>query len=91
VPAGPRRDVAELVDEDPHVEAREMLVDVYNLETDEPAQAVRLPVRTTDWVPEFEGHTPELGEHTREVLRERGYAEAQIEALVEAGAVVTGE
>lgn len=87
VPAGPRRDVAELVDADPHVEAREMLVDVHNLETDSEARAVRLPVRTTDWVPEFDGQTPELGEHTREVLRERGYAEAEVEALLEADAV----
>jgi len=91
VPAGPRRDVAELVDDDSHVEAREMLVDVYNLETDSDARAVRLPVRTTDWVPEFDGETPELGEHTREVLRERGYAEAEVEALLEAGAVVADE
>ncbi|MFT4881357.1 MAG: crotonobetainyl-CoA:carnitine CoA-transferase CaiB-like acyl-CoA transferase [Salinirussus sp.] len=91
VPAGPRRDVAELVDEDPHVEAREMLVNVHNLETDSEAHAVRLPVRTTDWVPEFEGQTPGLGEHTREVLREQGYAEAEVEALCETGAVRTAD
>jgi crotonobetainyl-CoA:carnitine CoA-transferase CaiB-like acyl-CoA transferase len=91
VPAGPRRDVAELVDDDPHVEAREMLVDTRNVETGERTRAVRLPVRTTEWVPDFEGEPPELGEHTREVLRERGFSEEEVEAMVEAGAVVAGD
>jgi crotonobetainyl-CoA:carnitine CoA-transferase CaiB-like acyl-CoA transferase len=91
VPAGPRRDVAELVDEDPHVRAREMLVDVHNLRSGADARAVRLPVRTTDWVPDFEGVTPELGEHTREVLRERGYSEAEIDDLLAEGAVRAGD
>ncbi len=87
VPAGPRRDVAELVDEDPHVAAREMLVDTYNLWTDEPAQAIRLPIRTTDWVPDLDGRPPELGEHTRAVLSELGYDSDDIERLLEADAV----
>ena len=33
---------------------------------------------------------PKLGEHTREVLREVGYGEAEIEALVERKAVRAG-
>ena len=31
---------------------------------------------------------PVFGEHTREVLREYGYADAQVDALVAAGVVV---
>jgi len=87
VPTGPRRDVAELVDEDPHVRAREMLVDTHNLWTDESAEAIRLPIRTTDWLPEFDGRPPKLGEHTREVLGELGYDGDEIEALLAEGAV----
>lgn len=88
VPTGPRRDVAELVDEDPHVREREMLVDTYNLWTDEPAEAIRLPIRTTDWLPDLEGRPPELGEDTREVLAELGYSQSEIAELLERGAVL---
>lgn len=87
VPAGPRRDVAELVDEDPHVAAREMLVDTYNLWTDEPARAVRLPIRTTEWLPDLDGRPPELGEHTREILAEQGFTDDEIDRLLDQGTV----
>jgi crotonobetainyl-CoA:carnitine CoA-transferase CaiB-like acyl-CoA transferase len=33
---------------------------------------------------------PRQGEHSREVLREAGYAQAAIEALIAAGTVTTG-
>jgi crotonobetainyl-CoA:carnitine CoA-transferase CaiB-like acyl-CoA transferase len=32
---------------------------------------------------------PQAGEHTREVLREAGYSDSEIERLVEAGIVVS--
>jgi crotonobetainyl-CoA:carnitine CoA-transferase CaiB-like acyl-CoA transferase len=36
--------------------------------------------------PEYRRHAPRLGEHTREVLREAGLAEDEIEAMIESGA-----
>jgi crotonobetainyl-CoA:carnitine CoA-transferase CaiB-like acyl-CoA transferase len=88
VPAGPRRDVAELVEDDPHLRARDALVDVYNRFTGETAETIRLPIRTTDWVPDLEGRPPALGEHTRAVLADLGYDDGEIDALFEDEVVV---
>jgi len=91
VPVGPRRDVAELVEDDPHVEARDMLVETYNRWTDEPVETVRLPIRTTDWLPDLEGCPPALGEDTRDVLAELGYDEADVEQLLAEEVVLNEE
>jgi crotonobetainyl-CoA:carnitine CoA-transferase CaiB-like acyl-CoA transferase len=47
-----------------------------------PAAPVRFPGTPTGPA----GPAPKLGEHTRAVLREAGYAEAAIEALIASGA-----
>jgi crotonobetainyl-CoA:carnitine CoA-transferase CaiB-like acyl-CoA transferase len=83
VPVGPRRDVAELVDEDPHVAARDMLVETYNRVTEESTRTIRLPIRTAAWLPDLEGRPPVLGEDSRDVLRELGYAESDVDRLFE--------
>ncbi len=47
----------------------------------------------TEWSdspPALERHAPRPGEHTAEVLREAGYTDAEIEALVEGGAIRAG-
>jgi len=91
VPVGPRRDVAELVEDDPHVEARKMLVETYNRWTDEPVETVRLPIRTTDWLPDLEGCPPALGEDTRDVLAELGYDETDVAQLLAEEVVLNEE
>jgi crotonobetainyl-CoA:carnitine CoA-transferase CaiB-like acyl-CoA transferase len=62
------------------------------MEFDHPdAGKVRLlahPVRYDGQAPGLRRRPPRLGEHTREVLREVGYSEADIDAMAGAGAVV---
>lgn len=52
---------------------------------------VRLPWMTDGHIVPWAARAPRLGEHTREVLREAGLAEAEIDALVQAGAAVAAK
>lgn len=86
VPAGPLNDVSELVEDD-HLTERDLLTRARNLTADDEVAVSRLPLRTTDWVPDPDDRPPEAGEHTRAVLRELGYDDEEIVALREDGAV----
>jgi crotonobetainyl-CoA:carnitine CoA-transferase CaiB-like acyl-CoA transferase len=48
--------------------------------------SMKVPSEWSETAPELRRHAPRLGEHTREVLREAGYSDAQIEALAKSGA-----
>lgn len=87
VPAGPVRTIDELVDEDPHVAARNLLVSVHNLWTEATTKTSRFPGRTQGGPPDTGGRPPELGEHSRDVLASLGYSEDQIQELIQSGAV----
>lgn len=86
VPAGPVKSVDELVT-DPHVSHREMLVDSYSTHTETSVKTANLPFRTESITPDLDASPPELGEHTRSVLAEQGYADTEIDSLVERGVV----
>ncbi|MFC6734546.1 MULTISPECIES: CaiB/BaiF CoA-transferase family protein [unclassified Haladaptatus] len=85
VPIGSVQDVGELVDQDPHVKARGMLTDSYNLAAEESLLTSTLPFRTDKGSPELGGRPPELGEHTFAVLSELGYSDEKIHDLIETG------
>ncbi len=48
--------------------------------------SMKVPSEWSETQPEVRRHAPRLGEHTREVLREAGYTEAQIDDLAKSGA-----
>src|SRR5207302_711854 len=70
--------------DDPQIIARAMVH-----ETEHPRlgrmRTVRNPVVLDHDGPSLARHSPMLGEHSAEVLRELGYAPAEIDALVAAG------
>ncbi len=85
VPAGPIYDLAQVYD-DPQVRSREMVV-----ETDHPVSGrtrnIGIPVKLSETPGRFRLPAPILGQHTDEILREFGCADAEIGSLRESGAV----
>lgn len=75
VPCGPVNSIADIA-ADPQVEARQMLLQVGG------GMFAAQPVRMASLDPRNERQAPKLGEHTAEILRELGYADRDIEALM---------
>lgn len=71
---------------DPHLRAREMIVEVEHPTAGKILQA-GVPAKLSETPGRIHGMGPELGEHTEEVLRELGYSPSRISELVEARAV----
>lgn len=86
VPFGVVHDVADIF-QDPHVAARGMLSTVEQPGLGRPAVIANTPIRMTATPGGVRRRAPLLGEHTRQVLRELGLTEAQIEAAAAVGAV----
>jgi crotonobetainyl-CoA:carnitine CoA-transferase CaiB-like acyl-CoA transferase len=75
--------------EDPHVKAREMVVNVpHPLAGPDGAQLIASPLKFSETPVEYRHHPPLLGQHTDEVLRDvLGYDDDKIAELRDAGAI----
>jgi crotonobetainyl-CoA:carnitine CoA-transferase CaiB-like acyl-CoA transferase len=73
--------------DDPQTLAREMVVEVEH-STLGPVKTIGLPVKFSATPGKVRSGAPVYGEHTREVLREYGFDEKQIEAFEREGAIV---
>ncbi|ELY26584.1 L-carnitine dehydratase/bile acid-inducible protein F [Natrialba magadii ATCC 43099] len=80
VPTGAVRTVSDIVDSDPHVADRSMLVDSYNPEADEEVVTPALPFRFSSAIHDgtFSTQPPKKGEHTAEILEALSYSESEI-------------
>ncbi len=85
VPAGPVLSVGDM-HRDPQTLARDMVTKVAHSRLGE-VETLGLPVKFSETPGAVARAAPLYGEHTREVLAEFGYGEAEIEALIGEGAV----
>jgi crotonobetainyl-CoA:carnitine CoA-transferase CaiB-like acyl-CoA transferase len=86
VPFGPVNNAADIC-EDPHLQARDMLVKFGFPGIDDVGIVAGNPVRMTRTSPPPPGPGPLLGEHSTAVLRQVGYTDDQISALRSAGVI----
>jgi crotonobetainyl-CoA:carnitine CoA-transferase CaiB-like acyl-CoA transferase len=85
VPAGPVLDIAQM-HTDPQALAREMIVETRH-PTAGPVKAIGLPIKFSDTPGGVRRAAPVFGQHTREVLREHGYTDADIERMSAQGVI----
>jgi crotonobetainyl-CoA:carnitine CoA-transferase CaiB-like acyl-CoA transferase len=85
VPAGPVLDIAQM-HADPQALAREMIVETTH-PTAGQVKAIGLPIKFSDTPGGVRRAAPVLGQHTREVLREHGFSDAEIDQMAQLGAI----
>jgi crotonobetainyl-CoA:carnitine CoA-transferase CaiB-like acyl-CoA transferase len=88
VPAGPVHSIGEALSH-PQTLARGMVVELEHPVAGT-TQALGPPVKLSATPAEVTRHAPSLGEHTREVLLERGWTAAEVDALIASGAALQG-
>jgi crotonobetainyl-CoA:carnitine CoA-transferase CaiB-like acyl-CoA transferase len=85
VPVGPVHSLAEALAH-PQTLARGMVVDLVHPEAGA-TKAIGCPIHFSETPTRIVRPAPILGQHTREVLREHGYSDADVDAFVAAGVV----
>ena len=89
VPAGPVLDIAQM-HADPQTLAREMIVETTHPVAG-PVKSIGLPIKFSETPGGVRRAAPLLGEHTREVLRENGFSDVEIDLMLEQGAIQSTE
>ena len=85
VPCSAIRNIAEVV-EDPQVSAAELIRSAPDAEVPD-YRDLAIPLRMDGERPHAAETPPHAGEHTREILEELGYSQAEVEGLLERGVV----
>jgi crotonobetainyl-CoA:carnitine CoA-transferase CaiB-like acyl-CoA transferase len=85
VPAGPVLDIAQM-HADPQALAREMIVETTH-PTAGRVKSIGLPIKFSDTPGGVRSAAPVFGQHTREVLHEHGFSEAEIDQMEAQGAI----
>jgi crotonobetainyl-CoA:carnitine CoA-transferase CaiB-like acyl-CoA transferase len=86
LPAGPVNDILQM-HTDPQALARDMIVEVKHPVAGA-VETIGHPVKFSRTPAKVQKGAPVLGQHSREVLTEMGYAADQIEALIQSQAVI---
>jgi crotonobetainyl-CoA:carnitine CoA-transferase CaiB-like acyl-CoA transferase len=89
IPATPVLAMEDLAD-DPHLQAVGMF-QTYEHPTEGRLRTTKVPIRFSATPGELRRGAPRFGEHNAEILREAGYAEAEIDALRRDGVLLSGE
>ena len=89
IPVQRMNSLADLVD-DPHLAAIGYFRPVEH-PTEGRIRSMAVPSEWSESTPEYRRHAPRHGEHTREVLREAGYADAAVEDMLASGAARAAE
>ncbi len=89
VPAGPVYDVLQM-QADPQVRARDMVTTVRH-EREGDVETIGLPVKFSDTPGKVRRGAPTYGQHSRDVLAEAGFDEAEVQRFLDEGAVIADE